>query len=414
MKKYLFLQLKRAFKLLPFLMSVTLILSALLGVIFGGIMKDSIEKKQTFNVAVTGDRDNDYLKIGLAAFKTLDEIRFSLNIIDLDEDEAEKALYRGEISAYVVLPEGFIEKALVGEIEPIKYVTSAGAQDVAALFKNEVTTLITDMVIASQKGVYGLNSALEKADDLSSADNQMTKLSIEYVNLVLKRSEMIEVKELGISDGLSLAQYYICGLFILIIMLMGLPLAPLCIKRDNSLSVFLNSKGYTNFIQSASEFIAYCAVIIMTEAIFLLCIYSVGNIPLLKSDILSFQNLFGIAVYSLPITVMTVSLSVMMFELSSNLVSGMLLHFFATVGLCYISGCFYPIYAFPDLLQKISRFLPTGVAFKELSSYYKGENTLLPVVGLFLFAVLFFIVSLIARSVKTINFKGSVRLEKAL
>lgn len=414
MKRYLYLQFKKVLKLLPFVLAVTLILTAFLGVIFGGIINDSIKKRQTFNVAISGDRDNNYLKIGLAAFETLDEIRFSLNILDLDEEDAKKALYRGEISAYVVLPENFIEKALVGEIEPVKYVTSAGAQNIAALFKNEVTTLITDMVIASQKGVYGLYSALEETGDLSSAEHQMTKLSIEYVNLVLNRSKMIKVEELGISDGLSLGQYYVCGIFILIIMLMCLPLAPLYIKRDNSLCVLLLSKGYTNFTQLISEFMAYSGAIIITQSLIFLCLYLIGNIFEFNTDILSLQNLFGIAIHSLPITVMTVSFSIMIFELSSNLVSGMLLHFFTTVGLCYISGCFYPIYAFPEILQKISGFLPTGVAFKELTLFFKDESPILSVINLLLFAVLFFIISLTARSVKTINFKGSVKVEKAL
>ncbi len=409
MKRYLYLQFKKVFKLFPFLLAVTLVLIITLGVILGGIINDDNKEKEAFNIAVSGDRDNNYFKIGLSALQNMDQTRFSINVIEMDESKAEKAIKNGEISAYVVLPDNFIEKALSGNVQPIKYVTTAGAMDVTTLFKNEVTTVITEMVIASQKGSYGMAAAMEQNGITDNIYDHMTALSIRYVKLILNRGDMITVETLGTSRGVTLAQYYICGIFILLIMLIGLPFAPLFIKRDNSLSRLLVSKGYKNFIQLLCEYIANLSAFIILLAVIFSALGIMTDKLEIENNILNGVGIWNFALSSLPIVVMIVSFNIMVFEIASNIVSGMLLHFFATVGLCYVSGCFYPITAFPKVIQKLADFLPTGVAFDNLTSLFNGEGSISALLGVILYAVLFFCIALMVRSIKTINYKRSVK-----
>ncbi len=414
MKRFLYLQFKKVLKLFPFLLAVTLVLATVLGIVIGGIMAKSEQEKQTFNVAITGDRDNYYFKVGLSALQNLDETRFSVNIIDMDEKKAEKALQKGEISAYAVLPDNFIENALSGDVHPIKYVTTDGARDVSTLFKNEITTLITDMVIASQKGTYGLADAMYQNNIEGSVNGQMTNLTLRYVDLILNRTDMIEIQEIGAGNGLSIIQYYICGIFILFVMLIGIPFAPLYINKDNSLSRLLISKGYSSFVQLLCQYIAHLTALILLLAMAFLSLGLFGNRMGLSDGILGGNGLPETVLATLPVVIMFTSFNIMIFELSSSLVSGMLLHFFSTIVLCYISGCFYPIYAFPKAVQVISKYLPTGVAFDRLSLLFTGTSTFKSTVIVLAYAVLFFAIALIAKKIKTINYKGSVKVAKAL
>ncbi len=406
MKKYFYLQLKKVLKLFPFLLTVTVILLTVLGIVLGGVISTGQEEQKVFNIAISGDRDNNYFKIGMSALQTLDETRFSVKVIDLDEPEAEKALKNGEISAYAVLPDNFIENALSGDVRPIKYVTTAGAQDVATLFKNEVTTVITDMVVASQKGTYGLAEAMKQNGETETVNSQMTRLTIEYVNLILKRSQMIEVKELGVSNGLKLTEYYICGIFILFIMLMGLPFAPLYINRDNALSKLLVSKGYSTFSQLLSEYIANLIAFFMLLGIVFFGIGAFGSGIGLEA-VLNGYGIWDFAVYAIPAVIMVAALGIALFELSSGLVSGTLLYFFVTIAFCYISGCFYPMYAFPKAIQGFASVLPIGVAFDNISSFFTGENAKANTVFVLGYALLFFMTALLLRTFKTKNYKGS-------
>ena len=162
MKKYFYLQLKRAFKFFPFILTVTIVLFIGLSLILFGIINTNSKKteNQTFNIGVSGDFENKFLQFGINAFKTIDETRFSLDFIEMDEKEARKALANGDISAYVLLPHRFVEDALKGNVKPITFVTTAESNDITTMFKTEITTLITNMVVASQKGTYGIGDAL--------------------------------------------------------------------------------------------------------------------------------------------------------------------------------------------------------------------------------------------------------------
>ena len=400
MKKYLILQQKRVFKIFPFVLLICLALILSLGIVAKGVISSKQEEKMLLNVAITGDTDNGYLDLGITALKTLDETRFSINIIEMEEKEAEKALSKGELAAYAVLPDDFIENALVGDVEPIKYITTAGAEDVTTLLKNEVTTLITDMVLSSQKGVYAMGSMLE-----GNAESQMTRLSVKYVNLILRRNELIEYKSLDVNEGLSLFEYYICGLFIFIISVLPICFSPLYINKDNSLSSFLVSKGYTNLKQLLCEFLSLFSAFLLLEAVIFGGLGILSSHLHIETGLLSAQNILRFAIYSLPVTVMIVSLNLMLCEISSNLVGGMLLQFFLSVALCYISGCFYPSYVFPKIIQKTAVFLPTGIAFKQLSAFFKYQSTGKTTLLLCLLAVLFLLIALIKRTLTLYNRK---------
>ena len=410
MKKYLYLQLKRTSKLFPFVLAVTLVFFIVLAVVFGLMMKTNSAKDENtvFKIGLAGDTDDDYMQLGVSAVTSLDQSRFTMEMFPIKEAEAEKALARGEIAAYVVFPENFMENALSGDVEPVRYVTTTGNRDVMTLFKNEITTLITEMVVASEKGTYGLADAINKKGQHSIVNENMTNLTFEYVELMLHRSDMAEVEELGISNGLTITKYYACSFLLLFIMLIGLPFATLYIKDNRALQRLLISKGYTNFTQQACEYLAHlvalvalCAIIFAGIGVSGIFSGKIAGIYLMPPEKVA---LFALNV--LPTLIMVAAFNLMIFELSSNMVGGVLLHFFSILGLCYISGCFYPISAFPKSVQQLSRFLPVGIARQQLSSFFTQKEVFLNILLVLCYAVLFFAVALFARRFKTVNDKG--------
>ncbi|MBQ9957444.1 MAG: ABC transporter permease, partial [Clostridia bacterium] len=70
------------------------------------------------------------------------------------------------------------------------------------------------------------------------------------------------------------------------------------------------------------------------------------------------------------------------------------------MGLCYVSGCFYPIYSLPLPLQKLSHFLPTGIAREYLEGYFVGDTNFTQLMGILIFTVAFLTAALLIRSSK--------------
>ena len=403
MRTYFSLQFKRVMKVFPFVLIVTVVLFAALAVMLSGLMSsfNNSEKNAVFKVGITGDTDNEMLQMDIVAFQSFDESRFSVEFIEMEQTAADEALQTGGISAYLELPEDFVEKAMRGEMEPMYYVTSAGSNNIVNMFKNEITALVTDVVVSSQQGSFGLQEALDDNEVEGNHGEWVNALAIEYVNLVLKRTEAITVDELGISEGMRTGEYYLCGMTLLFLMLLGLPFVVVYARQDRSLNVLLLSRGVSGMRQLLDEWLSHF--------LSLLCLAAVVFVPVLAFSatadsatlqMLSASDWLAYMLFFIPVLVMVSAFNLFIFEIGGNVVSSALLHFFSVLCMCYVSGCFYPVYTFPRAVQAVERFLPTGVARETLAVALSEGATLKPLIGVAVYAVLFFAVAWLVRMYK--------------
>ena len=117
MKNYLSLQLKRQIKLLPLVLGVTLVLfvgiSTILTMLINSFNSD--EDQQMFKIAITGDTDDEYISLGLAAVQTIDDTRFTLEFLELEEDEAKKCWKRVSFPLTLCFPKILLITLLRGK-----------------------------------------------------------------------------------------------------------------------------------------------------------------------------------------------------------------------------------------------------------------------------------------------------------
>jgi len=139
---------KLAAKQFPFVLTVTVALVVGMSILLSGLLNIFYDENSanTFTVGITGDTDNAYMQWGLAALQSIDADQFSIAVAEMTEDEAQKALEKGEIAAYVILPQDFMDNALAGDVMPITYVTSAGMEGVTTLMKKEITHIQTHIL----------------------------------------------------------------------------------------------------------------------------------------------------------------------------------------------------------------------------------------------------------------------------
>ena len=392
-------------KFMPLVIAVTLCLLLGLSFFISGMVSylTDTEEKTPLYIGVTGDTENEYMQIGMTAVKSLDSTRFSIVFEEMTEEEAKKAMSSGDISAYIVFPEDFVEKALSGDFELIEFVTASGASDVTTLFKNEITMIITDMMIQSEKGTYGINDAMDENGLSEESYDAMEKISSHYVNMILSRSNVYEEMEIGFANGLPMMDYFVCGITVLLIFMMGLPYAIVYVKKDYSLNRLLLSRGHSCARQLLCEYTSHLlAMLGLVLCIFVLLGALSSTFGALAS-IVNSGSLFSFLLRLLPVIIMISAFNIFAFELADNIVSGMLIHFFTCLCMCYVAGCMYPIYTFPVVLQKISAFLPTGLSVNWLSGNFTENYNLLSLAGILIYSSLFFGASLFVRKKKTSN-----------
>ena len=130
-------------------------------------------------------------------------------------------------------------------------------------------------------------------------------------------------------------------------------------------------------------------------AVVLLPVNAEMYIPELKGS--GASDAFGFMLRMLPVILMITSMHMAVYELIDSVIGAVLLEFLLAFGLGYISGCFYPLYFFPEALQEISQWLPCGAGFSYARKIL-GNGNILPDMALCLgyFAV-FTGVSVLAR-----------------
>ena len=405
MKKYFYLQLKRLWRIFPLLLGGLLISLACVGVLAAGMWKNSQsdEDKQRFAIAITGDTQGDYVQMGMMALQAFDDTRFAMEIVEMSEEDARVCLMRGSISAYVVLPENFIERALRGDMDTVTYVTHAGKEDVVTMFKDELTKLITDMVVYTQKGVYAVAEIVEDNEIPGSVGWHMDTMSLSYIDLILSRSQICVVEELGVATGLDTVSYYICSLVVFLLLFIGVAFVTVGVRKDKSLSRLLASRGFSEGKQVFYEFAAQFTVLFTLGAVLTVIVSAVG--PRI-SQAANFPGFGQLLLRTVPVAAMAAAGNMLIFEMTGNVIGAAVWHFFLSVGQCYVAGCFYPVYALPEPLQKAAAWMPAGMAREFLSGSFLLESQGLQLAGILLVGSAFFGITVVLRRGKLLAERG--------
>ncbi len=401
MGKYFNIQLKRILRILPLAMVVVAVLFSGLLLVYRSLLDASGQSENNTKVqlALVGDAGDSYLKMGLAAVQSFDASRFSMELVQMEKAEAIRALERGEIAAYVLVPDGFVEAATHGDVLTLEYVSSVGAVGLVTLFKNEITSVIADMVIACQKGMYGIDSSLAAHGNTANAGTHSYNLSLSYANHVFQRDDTYAVRELGIAEELGMEGYLFCGISVLFLVLILLPFAPLYIHQDYSLERMLTAKRRPLWAQVLCEFAVFFLGMILLLAVVLCAVLLLGSDLELLADAHLCWDLVA-AVF------MITALGFFLYSISSNLIGGVILQFFGGLALCFASGCLYPLYFFPAAIQNLGGSLPTAYARSALAAGITGQSNTSVCWMLLLWTGLFLTGSILVRLYRMKRIRG--------
>lgn len=399
---YLGAQSKRAIKLYPAIIFFTTVIAICISVIFTGIFiqNDESESQMRIPVGVIGDFDDSFLGIGMFALKNFDSSKYYIDFISMTENEAIDKLEKNEIRAYIMIPENFIMNAIHGDTQKIQYVSGNNPAILGPVLMEEIISVVSDMVLDSQKGIYAFDSILDKHGTREEKSSDLLKeISLDYVDIILDREGIYSVEYLDNNEGLGFKGYYFCVFFMLIFLLCGIICVQYATKSDLSLSRLLYSKGYGVVMQTVADFIPMFAMIALTGIV---CISVIGAFMggEFISHVSSVNDVLLFAIRALPAIGLVTVMQFLVYELVSNVISGVLLQVLVTVSTAYVSGFFFPIYTLPSAVRNLAEFLPTKIAFDHVSNSLRGDFEISTVLLCVIYSVLLFALACTARKFK--------------
>lgn len=400
---YTRLQLKRVLHHAPFLFFVTLVIClALVLAIVSIVSADNSDTEQTkVEIGVVGDFENTYLSFGIQALKSFDSSRFFLDIVQLDEVEARKRLLDKELAGYVVIPDGFVENAIYGDVGKLSFVTTATNADIVNMFKQEVLELVSCILVESQNGVYGMQDAmLDKGISYGEVMDKTEKISFEYVDLIINRSNALDIEIIDAPNLITFGGYMFSGISILLILLSGIVCCAIFIRQDYALPRLMSANRYGVFTQTVGEYLSFFAIMALNTLILLFfMMLGVGAQSELIRELAGrgIGDILPVLIGFLPAVALITSLQFLLYQLSDSLVSGVLIQFVSAVLLGYVSGCFYPITFFPKAIRFVSGILPSGIAREYLSSLILGNPDPKQISVILVYTVVLLVISGIIR-----------------
>ncbi|MBP3352364.1 MAG: ABC transporter permease [Lachnospiraceae bacterium] len=378
-KQYLKVQLKRAGKALPGICLLTVFLTVGLLVLMKAmfLIEESKSENRIVNVGIVGDIDDTYLGIGIEVIKNMDGIRNLADIQTMTEEEAMQAFVSGDISAYLLVPEGFIDSVVYGENKQLTYVTNEAAQDIGGLLINELVGSISQMITMTQTSVQSMQSYMLEHDMRDGLWEATEGINIAYIEVVLNRMDMFELEELGISNSISFTGHLFTGILVLLMLLWGINSVSLLVRSENSLLKILHTRGLNSRKQVLSEVGAY----LVLQCASLLCVFicviiikAAFGLSIREWDVLEAGEKLLFVVKLVPVVMLTATMQALLYELVTNVVTGVLLQFVVAVSMAYVSGCIYPLSFFPEALQVLGAYSPIGVALRYLQKNLTYRN----------------------------------------
>ena len=151
-----------------------------------------------------------------------------------------------------------------------------------------------------------------------------------------------------------------------------------------------NNNTFYNALRCSS---IICELIISTIYVMISMLILIGGFIIVKSFLLeksllsidSFEFVSGILIVS----IMFASMHIFIYELIDQRVVAVLIEILLGISLGYIGGCIYPLSVFPDLIQKVAIFLPSGAGMKLLISGMDYNINIMAITVLIIYTIMF-------------------------
>ncbi len=380
---YLLIQYKRILKLLPGILAMILIVAMILSAAgYALIYSDAYnQEQQRYKLGVVGDTSDEMISLGVHMISTLDESRYMIELVEYpDIDEAQAAMRAADISAFIVITDEFSDalNAMTNDAK-LNYYATSGQKGISNVMMDEIALIATNIIVYSETGICTLREIMtEEGFTKEMRSGKVNDLFMVYISALMIRTNVAEITELGLSDGLSTPVYYFLGILLFFMLLLSFCAISFFLGQKDARIKFMRSKGMGAPAQVLGEYVPFLTINIICVAVILAIMAAVvgtGAIDLSDFQGDAMESLKSVALYLLPVAVMFAALGFMIFEVLIGVINKILVAFMLYIGMGYVSGYFYPRTFFPEIVQRVGEILPSGVAFSYMGAAVTGEDT---------------------------------------
>lgn len=183
-------------------------------------MKEADKKTEAMiSIGVVDQDTSRYSNMLVSYFKESKEIAKYAEIIVSTEDEIQRLFENKQIVGYMIIPEHFVQNLISIKNTPIKVVLSTENTTITILLNNILKSYekYISSVEVNCVGLYQIMQYEQRPQELTEKKNM--DISMKLIFMALGRNELFEVHEMESADQVSLKQYYIQSVIVIILLL---------------------------------------------------------------------------------------------------------------------------------------------------------------------------------------------------
>lgn len=372
---YIRLEYKRFFKLIPHILTGTIALSLLAGLIAfcaENILSPGSSDDYKVKVALVIEDDSPLMEMLADMLKKSDCISASCELIDTDYETAQRMVANNEAAAALVIPKYFAESIQNGTNLPIN-VDFADNSTIIALILRQLSVAGAGTLSAAQAGIYAQYD-IYKSYGLISYDIEANRyLNDVYLKYVLERGKMFHKTPAYPTGNMSIPEYYKCAGISLVLLLVSISCPTFLCGSDKVFENYCTSKGISYTVRFFTKLL-----VLSTFCIMLLFI--------------PFHSIIRVAVL-IPAVICSNCIAIFIYRLCASPSVGIFAVFIFNFISAFLSGYFIPVSFLPKVVQNLSSFIPAQLILKQVK-YAMNGGIAATLVLLIISAAAFFLASL--------------------
>lgn len=320
-------------------------------------------------IAVVEEEENPLTDLLLQYVQGMESVSEVCRFMIVSEEEAFSMLQEGKAAAVLLLPEGMVEGILDGSNAPVQVFFPEDAGLESALLK-ELTDAGVQMLRVAQAEIYAVYDtakAYGALERLSALEMDIDRYNLAFA---LERLALFRMQEVSATGNLTILQYGVASGAVFFLLMLGMACYPVMQPYPEALRKQLVREGIGPGRQCLGKW--FCGTCSMgMGALFFMLLLNVG----LRAAGYGFRmpkaGLMQTGV-GLLILLCASSFVFLVFQLAGNGTAAVLLLFFLSVVMQYLSGGFLPSVFLPETVQIIGRFVPTAYLIKAAGNLYAG------------------------------------------
>lgn len=336
-------------------------------------------------VGVVLPEDDKLSGLAVSMVSSMDSVGSLCEFRYVEAEEGKRLLKNGDIFALMEIPQGMVAGIMDGSNIPVDIIFPRNAGLEASVFK-ELTEAGSSILGTAQAGIYGADEFLRLHRlelSVPQAEKDLNKIFMKYA---LSREDYFRTRQVSASGDVSAAVFYGISAVVLVLLLLGVPAAPIVRPYGRVMEQKLYMLGIGRWKRTAVRTFTLALPMLFVSGIPLFwCVYK---------GYLTFRG--GTIPMWILICMAASGWILFLYELCGSTAAGILLLFFSTVAMMFLSGSIVPEAFLPEAFGAVGKWMPSSFLAEGIKWMFTGGN-LLPAGRLLLMEAAVFVCSAAVR-----------------